>query len=451
MSSRRSIPSIPALAVRAALSIAVAAGFLAPPILGQTLALKQDEPCPAGFFCIKKSAHLAVPLCPTGNIAYSVKVENRTTLPGGAEIFDPIPAGTTIVQGSWSNGAFYDAANDRIVWEGPLPPGTSWTIGFSVTVDQGVPSPSTISNVATGKLFGGETPLVVQTGPLDVQVNCPALSLAAEKTPHFAQPLTCPGGNVFWEVRFTNLSDRPNVLTAEVKDTIPAGLTLAGSLSKGCGYEEGTRLLTCKGVDGKGIPIGPGQTKSVGFSTTVDAGASPGDTFTNTATVSLSDPQVGDSIQRQATETVVCGLPPLDLEVEKTAHFAEPLQCPGGNVFWEVRFTNSSGRARVLTAAVDDLVPAGMSVVGSLTKGCAYNAGTRRVTCNGIPIGPGDTKSIGFSTTVDAGAGPADSFTNIATVTLFDPVEEDSVQGQGSATVTCPDGGGGGGGGGGGW
>jgi pimeloyl-ACP methyl ester carboxylesterase len=170
----------------------------------------------------------------------------------------------------------------------------------------------------------------------------------------------------------------------------------------------------------------------------VDADADPGDSFTNTATVTLSDPVEEDSVQEEATETVSCSRPPLDVDVKKTAEFAEPLECPGGNVFWEVRFTNLSDRPRDLTAAVDDPVPAGMTFAGSLTEGCAYNAGTRRVTCNDIPVGPGQTKSIGFSTTVDAGASPGDTFTNTATVTLSDPVEEDSVQEQAQATAACP-------------
>jgi uncharacterized repeat protein (TIGR01451 family) len=436
MSTRRFATSTHALAAGAVLWIAICGGLFARPVLGQTIVSKQVEECQPGQFCIVKGAELAVPLCPGGNIAYFVELENLTTLTGSAQILDPIPAGTTFVQGSASNGATYDAANDRIVWEGPLPPGQSWTIGFSVTVDPGVPNPSTITNVATGTLIAGETPLQVQV-PIDVQVNCPPLALGAEKTAELAQPLACPGGNVFWQVRFTNSSNRPRVLTAAVDDPVPAGMTFAGSLTEGCAYDAGAHRVTCED-----IPIGPGQTKSIGFSTTVDAGASPEDTFTNTATVTLSDPQVGDSVQEQAEETVTCPEPPLELGVEKTAEFAEPLECPGGNVFWQVRFTNSSDRPRVLTAAVDDLVPAGMTFAGSLTEGCAYNAGTRRVTCNGIPIGPGETKSIGFSTTVAAGANPGDAFTNTATVTLSDPVEEDSVQEEAQATVTCPEGGG---------
>lgn len=427
----RAIRAIPSRhAVSAIVWLAVCA--LAQPALSQSISSKRTETRQGVVGVqLEKNAEWAAPLCPGGNIHYTVRITNVGDLAGTAEIVDPIPANTTYVPDSTGGGAFYDSGGDRILWEGFLAPGQSQSIGFSVTVDTRFPV-AAIFNDATGRVIAGETVAETQV-QVETPLECPPLDLDVDKTAHFAQPLQCPGGNVFFEIRITNRTERGTTLDAVLEDPIPAGTTFEGSLTGGAVYEPGADRVTWEGA------LGPGDTHTVGFSVTVDGTAGPGDTITNVATVTVSDPQVGDSHEEQATETVSCGTPqaPLELEVDKVAHFAEPLRCPGGTVFFQVRFTNRSDRETPLTARLEDPIPDGMTFLGDLSDGATHDPFTDRVTWTGM-LGPGDTQTVGFSATVDAPAGPGETFTNTATVTLSDLEGGGSVQEEATATVSCP-------------
>lgn len=420
----------PHLATHAIVWLAVCA--LAQPALSQSISSKRTETRQGVVDVqLEKNAEWAAPLCPGGNIHYTVRITNIGDLAGTAEIVDPIPANTTYVPGSAGGGAFYDSGGDRILWEGFLAPGQSQSIGFSVTVDTRFPV-AAIFNEATGRVISGET--VAETQALvETPVDCPPLDLDVDKTAHFAQPLQCPGGNVFFEIRITNLTERGTTLDAVLEDPLPDGTTFEGSLTGGAVYEPGADRVTWEGT------LGPGQTHTVGFSVTADGTTGPGDTIPNTATVTVTDPQVGDSHQEQATATASCGTPqaPLELEVDKIAHFVEPLRCPGGTVFFQVRFTNRSDRAAPLTAVMEDPIPDGMSFLGDLSEGATHDPFTDRVTWTG-QLGPGDTQTVGFSATVDAPAAPGEAFTNTATVTLSDLEGGGSVREEATATVSCP-------------
>jgi len=428
MSTRHFATTTHSLAATAAVSLALVGGWLARPALGQTIALKQGEPCPSGYFCITKGAELAVPLCPAGNIAYSVKVENRTTLAGGAEILDPIPAGTTVVQGSWSSGATYDAANDRIVWEGPLPPGQSWTIGFSVTVDQGVPSPSTVTNVASGTLFGGETPLQVQVAK-DVEVNCPPLSVDVSKGRHLTDPL-CPGSNIHYTVRVTNSSTRNRLLDARIDDPVPANAEFAGSLTPNTRLENNTVVW-----EGK---LGPGESHEIGYSVRVPDAAPDGTSVNNRAKGRLEDPVVGDFAEDvdEVVDVVDCPEGDLSLDLKKYSSFDGHL-CPGSRIRYEITLTNTSAVEGLLNAEITDPLPANTTIASEPTPHEAKET-DGQVTWQG-QLPPGGRQTVAFEVTVNPGVPDGTEIVNTAAALLREPVTGFSVTGNDRTenTVEC--------------
>lgn len=71
---------------------------------------------------IQKSASLPQPLCPGSIITYQVTLTNQSipTTPLPSTINDPIPAGTTYVQGSVTNGGTFNTQQNRIDWTGRL-------------------------------------------------------------------------------------------------------------------------------------------------------------------------------------------------------------------------------------------------------------------------------------------------------------------------------------------
>lgn len=266
---------------------------------------------------LEKTEELAVPLCPGGNVHYTLTITNVGTLPGGAEILDPIPAGTGYVVGSVGGGADYDGAQDQIVWEGLLVPGQSHSIGFSVTVDPGVPNGTTLVNQATGRVFVGETPVQTQT-QVQAVVDCPAgnLDLAVKKTSSFEGPL-CPGSRIRYEVTLTNTSEAEGLLAARIEDPVPANTTFAGRLTpvEGTGFTGGRVTW-----DGK---LAPGQSQTVAFEVEVNPAVPDGTEIANAAAALLRDPTTGSPVvgNDQTEDTVDCvddvkeSQPAIDLQI----------------------------------------------------------------------------------------------------------------------------------------
>ncbi len=127
---------------------------------------------------IEKSAMFPEPLCPGSAISYEITLNNQSPQPTvniPASIEDPIPVGTKYIPDSVSENAFFDSANNRIVWTGvlggPVFP-LSNTISFSVRIDQGIVDGTVINNAASGRASPpGNDPLVQQI-ELPLTVGC---------------------------------------------------------------------------------------------------------------------------------------------------------------------------------------------------------------------------------------------------------------------------------------
>jgi uncharacterized repeat protein (TIGR01451 family) len=127
---------------------------------------------------IVKTSRFTALLCPGTRINYSINFANTsspTTPPVTASIHDPLPAGVTYVAGSATGGATFNAALNRIEWQGTLPPtapNNRVTINFGVTVNAGVANGTVIRNTATGTLTSGLTPVVEVQSTTNDTVFC---------------------------------------------------------------------------------------------------------------------------------------------------------------------------------------------------------------------------------------------------------------------------------------
>ncbi|MGD2114696.1 MAG: DUF11 domain-containing protein [Acidobacteriota bacterium] len=250
---------------------------------------------------LEKQQEVALPLCPGGNIHYTVRIENTGTVAATGRILDPVPTGTTYVPNSAGGGASHDAANDRIVWEGLLAPGQVRAIGFSVTVDQGVPNGTDVLNRATGRMIAGETVVEVQV-EVDVPVDCPQgnLGFLLEKTGSFDGSL-CPGSRITYEIRLTNTSEVQGALDARIEDPIPEHTTFGGNLDPAeAAFGDGRVIWTGT--------LARGQTQTVTFDVTVAPGTPDGTEIANAAAALLRDPTTGFAVtgNDRTEDTVEC-------------------------------------------------------------------------------------------------------------------------------------------------
>ena len=174
-----------------------------------------------------------------------------------------------------------------------------------MTVNQGVADGTQITNVATGTLILPNQGVLQPQVTLPVAVNCPPppITFTLTKNRQFAQPL-CPGSTIAYSISLTNTTQRANTLNYLVEDDVPPSTTFAGSILGGGTYDSSMDKVTFTGS------LGPGQTRTFGFSVLVDT-VPDGTPILNRVLATLSDPQIGDSKtgQAQVQDPVNCPRP----------------------------------------------------------------------------------------------------------------------------------------------
>lgn len=111
-------------------------------------------------------------VAPGGVLNYKVLLTNHgTTAATGLTMLDPIPAGTTMVAGSLNASAptaTFDAANNKVRWDGDLPANTTVKVTFQVTVKEDAQCESKVHNRAV--LFKNNT--IELAAEADAKVIC---------------------------------------------------------------------------------------------------------------------------------------------------------------------------------------------------------------------------------------------------------------------------------------
>ncbi|MEO8378394.1 MAG: C25 family cysteine peptidase [Acidobacteriota bacterium] len=168
--------------------------------------------------------------------------------------------------------------------------------------------------------------------------------------------------------------------------------------------------------------VAVGETASFPLTVSVALGTASGTIIPYTGTVSTTTTDSVPANNTSSVTTLVAAATSADMAIVKTSS-SNPIRT-GANLVYSLQVTNN-GPATATNVTVSDPLPANLTYVSnSTTKGtCAYNAGTRTVSCALGSMVNGQIAVISVRVTVDAAAS-GQTLTNTATVaaTETDPV-----------------------------
>jgi len=343
-------------------------------------------------------------------IDYTLAYYNNGTADAtNATITDTLPAHTTYVAGSASDGGTFDVANRTISWTGiDIAAGTTaavpaGTVTFSVTVNADTPNGTVLDN--TGHIqLGSGTPLDSNT--TEHFVKFPVIGALKSSDPAsgtVAAPApVSPGQTIDYTITVSNtgLADATGVT---VSDAIPAGTTyVADSADNGGTLASG--VLTWSG-----LTVTAGGTLDLHFRVTVDGTDADGTLIDNTATV--------NGVPTNTTHHEV------GVAVLAIAKTADPpsgsIVQPGDQINYTITVTNT-GHAAATGETVTDTLPANVSLVdGSVDPIAQTVDATQIVWVIDVPAatadGPG-TVVLTYAVTVNADAPQGSTQTNLVTL-----------------------------------
>ncbi|MFO1311766.1 MAG: hypothetical protein U1F41_06815 [Burkholderiales bacterium] len=353
---------------------------------------------------------------------------NATPLTLQSAFVDTMPTGVTITgaNGGTCTGVTNTTTAVTMASGSQVPPG-GCTIVLAITSS----TPGSVTNT-TGPLVteGGTAPPA--SAPLVVTAS--AASLA--KT---IAPATIPsGGTATLTITIGNTNGAAITLTAPFTDTMPAGVTIAGSNTGTCTGVTNTPTVVTM-ASGTDIPIGGCTIVVTITSTTVG-------TVTNTTGTLTTN--AGTTPPASAPLTVTAS----NVGLAKTI---APATIPqGGTATLTLTLSNTSGAAIALTAPFTDTMPAGVTITGANTGTCAgvTNTATAVTMASGstvpaagctivVPITSSTvgtvTNTTGTLSTSGGSAPPASApLTVLALPTLAKTIAPATIAAGGTATLT---------------
>ncbi|HRK72626.1 MAG TPA: DUF11 domain-containing protein, partial [Rhodothermales bacterium] len=297
------------------------------------------------------------------NITYTVVVTNHgPNVATNVSIADNVPAGTTLVQSSATQGTF----NTNVWTVGTIPVGQSALLRYVATVT----TTGTVMNTAV--VSGTEPDPQTANNTSVVTINAiKAADVGLAKTVDNLTPKT--GDTVHFTVTVRNYG--PNVATnVAVDDVLPAGITLLqGNATQGI-YTAGNWNIGTLAV---------GQGAVLQLAVKVDNIGR----ITNTATVSATET---DPITANNTSSAtINGTQTADLAVYKTLDKLAPRT--GEQISFTVLVTNH-GPNNATAVAVDDVLPAGLTFQNASATRGAYATGVW--TIGNLPVGQSETLTL---------------------------------------------------------
>ena len=347
---------------------------------------------------------------PGGSAVYIIVLTNAGPSDATAvEVTDALPAGVTLsasvgcaATGSASCGSVTGAAGQAGFTASGARVGAAPGDALTFTVPVSF-APSVSADPLVNSVSAIDVPTGASASASDADTRSLDVSLAVVKTDGSAS--YTPGSQATYTVTVTNggVSDAQNV---SVSDTLPAGATLSGGVTcvangnSSCGAVTGTGGEAAFGATGARVGAGSGSaivyTVPVAF-----AAALATDPLVNTANaVDLASGASGsgsDSDARLAT---------VSLAVAKTDGRAT--YTPGDTATYAVTVANN-GASDALDVAIDDALPAGVTLSGSVS--CVANgdascgalagiAGDARFGASGARIAAGGGNSVVLSAPV---------------------------------------------------
>jgi uncharacterized repeat protein (TIGR01451 family) len=338
-------------------------------------------------------------------ITYTITLSDNGPDPAtDVTLHDALPAGIAFVSAATTAGS-YDS-NTGIWTVGTVVVGAPQTLTITATVQ----SPNSATNTATishSDQFDPNPANNSSTAPTNPQ----EADLALAKTVSNSTPNV--GDTITFTVTLTNSG--PSAATGvQVSDLLPAGLTLVAATPVQGTYTSATGLWNVGAV-----PAG-GQAVLILQATVVSPGAQ-----TNTATISHADqfdPNPGNN-SASATETPQQA----DLAVTKTVSNATP------NVGDTITFTvtlRDLGPNPATNVTVNDLLPAGLSLLSATSSQGTYSSGTGVWTVGAVDL------STARTLTLTAKVVSSTAQTNTASVGHSDQFDPNTANNSASATET---------------
>ena len=341
----------------------------------------------------------------------------RDVIPEGLAFEGPVYLGTKAVLYEYD-----EAARTLTLPVGDLAPGSEVSVRFSVTVEEGSFG-QTIQNTA---VLSGDSIEPVECTDAGITVEPGRVMPVTSKT---ADRETAEVGDVIqYTVTVGNGKDAEVPLkNAAVTDVIPAGMDfIFGSqrLSDRCTcyhYDEETRTFSVEIGD-----LAPGETATVKYLARVTE-EGRGQEIRNSAVIKADGMEPAEE-----TAAVTVGKGRTDPYVVKTADQAE--HAPGDTVLYRIEVGNGADADYPLENVVlTDVIPEGVSFVyGSqrLSDRCTcytYVDETRTFSVEIGEIGPGESVTVEYAATVDAGTWSRE-ITNTASVSAdgAGPVEDEA-------------------------
>ncbi len=246
---------------------------------------------------------------PGDRLIYSIVLANAEATPISAVLTDTIPANTTYVDGSVTGGATYNAAEDRIEWNGIVPGGGSQTITFQVDVNAPLSDSTIIWNVAS---IEDLTNSIHHWRQVTTDIEAPVLTASYKNvTPQMASP----GDTLTFTVVMRN-TGRADAVGATLRDPIPDHATyVPGSATGGATYNAAEDRIEWEGT----IPAGSDVT--ITFQVTADP-TTRGLPIINQATISHPWTHATDGY---AVAGVLTGADILVVEDDGTTHDARDI------------------------------------------------------------------------------------------------------------------------------
>ncbi|MCR4406533.1 MAG: hypothetical protein NUW24_06390 [Anaerolineae bacterium] len=167
-------------------------------------------------------------------------------------LVDPIPAHTSYVNGSlWANigTPYWDSANGRITWTGPVNPGAPVEIRFNVRADSVLDNGTVITNTAT-------VTDNYHTGSFDLSATTTIVSAPDLRTSFktVSASTAVPGQALDYEIHLANTGNM--TATTRITDTLSADLVNVRNVTPaGASYNAGLHAITWAGAVGPGPEV----------------------------------------------------------------------------------------------------------------------------------------------------------------------------------------------------
>ena len=332
-----------------------------------------------------------------------------TNLNGSAchdvEVTDQLPAGLQFVSDSTTDGTYNNVTG---IWAlaGNLTNGKSETL----TIEATMLTTTTQTNTATITFSDRPDPDIGNNSD-SATVNPSTADLVISKAVNDPNPNV--GANITYTIRVTD-SGPDTATNVTVEDTLPAGLTYVSSSASQGSYDPVSGQWTVGTVN-----VGTPQTLAIICTVTR---LLPGP---NTASISHSDQF--DPVTANNSDSA--SISPLSADLALTKTVSNPRPNVGDTVAFTVNLTND-GPANATSVTVSDLLPAGLTLVGSDPTQGSYDPATGVWTVGTL------VSSATVTLTLDALVVSSAAQTNTATISHSDQFDPNSGNNSDTATET---------------